>query len=154
MTIIERLTAQGKALSEDIRRIKQDASRMEEREYVTWLDKNGVEHGEWAKDRKFSKVKRNVQVASINPKHLRWNEYLRLKREVTILLTQKAIIKALGTDDPMKIEVITKKDIRNMIDAGFLRNHAKRPGRIVYGAARQLRRMARAEQMVPAGAVA
>jgi len=148
MTIIERITARVRATSEDIRKLKDEAARMEDREYVTWVDKKGVEHGDWAKDRKFAKVKRTVQVASINPKHQRWTEYLGLKREVTILLTQKAIIKALGTDSPRKLEAVTKEDIRNMIDAGFLRNHAKRPGRIAYGAARVLRRLARMEQGV------
>ena len=148
MTIVERLTAQVRATSEDIRKIKDEACRMDEREYVTWIDGKGVEHGDWAKDRKFAKVKRVVQVASINPKHPRWTEYQRLKKEVSVLLTQKAIIKALGTDAPRKLEAITKEDVRNMIDAGFLRNHAKRPGRIAYGAARVLRRLARVEQGV------
>lgn len=148
MTIVERLTAQVRAASEDIRKIKDEASRMEEREYVAWIDGKGIEHGDWAKDRKFAKVRRTVQVASINPKHEKWVEYQRLKKHVSVLLTQKAIIKALGTDAPRKLEAITKDDVRNMIDAGFLRNHAKRPGKIAYGAARLIRRLARFEQGV------
>lgn len=151
MTIIERITAQVRATSEDIRKIKDDATRMEDREYVTWVDKKGVEHGQWAEGRKFTKVTRKVQVASINPKHQRWVEYQRLKREVSILLTQKAILKALQYEDVMdpsvlvKIENLTKGDVREIIKAGFLRNHAKRPSRIAYKAARDLRRMATVE---------
>jgi len=79
----------------------------------------------------------------INPRHPRWKEYVGLKRKASVLLTQKAIAKAFDYD-PDQIAEITKEQVKAMIDEGLLRNHAKRPSRVAYGALRRLRALARA----------
>lgn len=139
MTIKEELTDRTRKASDEIRSIKLAALRMEDREIVTFHDESGKQYSSWEPGRKITRSVGSVQVASINPAHDSWERYSELKRQVTLLLIQKAILKAVG-DDPEKARNLTKSDVKDMIDAGLLRNHAKRPSRVAYGALRSLRK--------------
>lgn len=143
MTIKENLTQQTKAAAAAIRAIKERASRMEEREVLVYVDEDGAEYREWAKGRKLKAVKRMIQAASINPDHPKWGEYLALKRQASILLTEKAIARAFDYD-PDQLAELTKDQVKSMVQAGLLKNHARRPSRIAYAALRRVRSLAKA----------
>lgn len=133
MSIQERIGEKIKATSDEIRAIKTKASKFEERKV-------------WNKQTcSFDKV--TVQVASIHPAHPDWPRYVQAKREVSLFLTAKAMLKFLP-DNPEAIRKLTKADVKELVAKEKFRDHAKHPRTIVFGAFRLIKKMAKSGEPI------
>lgn len=141
MTIEKKITSEVRALSDAIHALKEKAAKREKRKTLVFVDEKGNIHREWAKGMEAKYIDQNVMFASINPGHPDWKQYQEKKREVSILLTAKKILRSLPGD--VKVDKLQKSDIKALIAQGLLRNHSKRPGRIAYGSLRRLKKMSK-----------
>jgi hypothetical protein len=131
----EQIRDKVKKLSDEIHAIKFKHAKFEKRK--VW---DPVKRW-WAYDQeKKTYVEATVQVSSINPASADWPRYVLAKREVSVLLTARLILKFFG-DDPEKIKALTKAAIKEAISKKELRCHAKRPSNVAFGALRALKKL-------------
>jgi hypothetical protein len=131
----EQIRDKVKKISEEIHAIKYKYTKFEKRK--VW----DPEKRYWVYDHeKMAYVMATVQVAAINPTSPDWPRYVLAKREVSVLLTARLILKFFG-DDPEKIKALTKADLKEAISKKELRCHAKRPSSVAFGALRALKKL-------------
>ena len=140
--IQEQIRKKTRSLSDEIKKIKMKTAKFEKRK--VW----DPEKKYWAWDENKSEwIKVTVQVASIHPSHPDWERYARAKREVSVLLTAHSILKYFG-DDPRVIKNLNKPDIKELIAQKKLRDHAKRPSNVAFGALRLLKKLCKSQKVM------
>ena len=144
-TITETILYQYGQTAERIRRLKAEAYRATGREKYAYRSPDGRTFRNerppdefMARGWTYGKVKFARVESHMRPSHPGWAEYRRAKRQATLLMAARLVLKAHGGDIPEKAEV------SSILRAGVMRTQARTARRqksLAYAACRLLRKL-------------